>query len=1582
MANTLIGCGGTGAHVALAFMRLHALGDTLGFFRHAGGKTLELPTFYLVDQDSGDGAGPDKPTAWQTLRKVRDDHPSRTPGGNSAVVPRRPKMLQMTPLPVGEQKDFLADGVTSLRARYPNSHYLDCILSADQRSIKFSRGMMGSPAVGSLLFKLKSYDTRPDDEINHDEVYNQLIRVKGRVAVVGSGVGGTGAAVGPTLAHQLAGEDERHVMAIMLLNWFEFDELHEHLGDNRIRAQRRNRTMRENAASGLLYYGQRLAESVATVPVGIPKKALTQRHFTGDNNQPKHEAYPHAVAAICCLRQFLNDESYSNGLYHLDAEDPAKLGRGTGLPGGGTIGDLADQAETLVSTLKTYEKVLTSSTPPRFVMPVLCEVFGNMRHATGKALTKLRARYQKNLEWLRPMVGSDEGWVEGPFTMETEIWKRLCDHQPRHSWLDSPDRAAFEAFRWLAHWVHQDTPPSRPAGPNGVYWPPFREDQGLAPSPRESGSLQLVPQPNVRATLDSFVDPHLVTQNGWPDPVAAADHFREAISRDRSISVRQLELLFLGLVSGELELRRNERRDNRRVSLDQVVEDHRNVGHPGLARYAVVRGGQEEARVLGFTAPHTLLCPVPDLPESEWSVLWRSVTGQAETDWSAQQWGSASSDVKRIRGWIDACTRRHPNAAPPPWTNVFSDQPSGTSAFGAGMRLKAWWSRNELIDVFLPTRKDDGLSPDIARGLPKDDSDEFLRSHGEVLVGGKPRFWRDTFEIAGEGKVHGIWDDHLRHLQAAGAIEFFGKDPKARELYVVTWSPDHGYCCVTLEGTLLLRRADMGIRNCTPMKQDRVPNGEDLPPVLYPHYPVRSRYFGLVMSGREESLFDLLKRGASPAAPPQPEIVSKADGRQATWTLPMRGRSDQLSFTVKLSGEQANHRAHWMVWPRFHSLDWQAYYVYQHCTDRRLQVDTLWLNKEGPETTLCRSQAVDERSYPVRFSARHARHEGGPPVALCARRGDQEIGLYLVKLERIDDSPAPMQMGIDFGTSHTAAAVQLGDRGPQPVDLDPELSESGNHKLSLHVSENWEHVTAPRADVDLLSQGTWFPGYVTETVGDLKGLWPSELLTIKSVKELGTQVGDWQPVRDYVVPPAGMLREDLADHVIANFKWNTSEEFLGKEPALRGIYLDRILEQVLAETFLRHGRPSDPIRFTFTYPLRTRKKDVDEYRKTLRTVLDRGRESLGCPLELHNGVGLFDESHASKVGTKQFGDLALVGDLGGGTLDLIITAEGKPGITFEDTADSVKLGGNVLLDLLAKREGMLPGSWGRNPATRLTQLAAWMRAVGSPGLFGSEDDRVHGCEELGVRGFDDARGPSEGRRIIRRYFYLVGEFVARSLTAYLAKHWYPKVPDQAERDQLCIRVYLRGNGWRLWHEEIDYLTVGKTVADRVKKGAGRLWRTFKDVDPPPGCERWVDDHHGAGHPKRDVVKQVVNRSEPPKSVRDKWFSHALVDLTTVDMNGRREPVNWFERIPFPAGGEETTVQFSGIRPGLPLSSVEVNNPEVVARLPVELTREINENLQNKGEWVGPDLSAYQAPIAAWVWEAVLKGLIVDPTFAE
>ena len=57
-------------------------------------------------------------------------------------------------------------------------------------------------------------------------------------------------------------------MAVMVLNWFRFE--HKGLDEGTLeKAQRRDRSMVENADSAFAYYGRSLAGRVATVPVGV-----------------------------------------------------------------------------------------------------------------------------------------------------------------------------------------------------------------------------------------------------------------------------------------------------------------------------------------------------------------------------------------------------------------------------------------------------------------------------------------------------------------------------------------------------------------------------------------------------------------------------------------------------------------------------------------------------------------------------------------------------------------------------------------------------------------------------------------------------------------------------------------------------------------------------------------------------------------------------------------------------------------------------------------------------------------------------------------------------------------------------------------------------------------------------------------------------------------------------------------------------------------------------------------------------------------------------------------------------------------
>ncbi|MCB1034174.1 MAG: hypothetical protein KDD47_10115, partial [Acidobacteria bacterium] len=259
MENSLIVCGGSGAHTAVAFLRLHILGHPLGFLQRAG-EPLDFPSLFLVDQDAGDGADRE-PTAWQLVRRLIAEHPGRHDWMATIGRADPPERVQATPLPVVTNQAWFRRPYNRLESRFEGSVALDLLASERQREIDFSRGMMGSPAIGSLLFRFKDFDQRGKD-LNCDEKFGQLLDTQGRVVVAGSGVGGTGAAVVPTLASRLAGMGNNDVMAVVLLNWFEFDE--EGQDDTiRARAAYRNRVMRENANSSLEFYGQTLARNVA-----------------------------------------------------------------------------------------------------------------------------------------------------------------------------------------------------------------------------------------------------------------------------------------------------------------------------------------------------------------------------------------------------------------------------------------------------------------------------------------------------------------------------------------------------------------------------------------------------------------------------------------------------------------------------------------------------------------------------------------------------------------------------------------------------------------------------------------------------------------------------------------------------------------------------------------------------------------------------------------------------------------------------------------------------------------------------------------------------------------------------------------------------------------------------------------------------------------------------------------------------------------------------------------------------------------------------------------------------------------------
>ena len=1641
--NTLVVCGGTGAHVALALVRLHTLGQPLGFFRDADGEPLAFPTVYLVDQDSGDGD--QEATAWQLTRRLVASHPGRHDWRAAIGRPAAPELKIVTPLPLGRDRAWFDPPYDTLGRRFADSPYLDLLTSQAQRDIRFSHGMMGSPAVGSLLFRLKEFDTKSGGAgTNHDGTYRELLGRRGRVAVVGSAVGGTGASVAPTLAQRLAA-DGADVMAVMVLNWFRFEQ--EGLDEATLeKAQRRDRSMVDNANAAFAYYGQALARRVATVPVGAPDAAITFRRYTSDTQQPIRESFIHGVAALCCLRHFLDREPCGPGLYQMGAEDPTRLGGGNHLPGGDgndSVQSLANQAANLVELLEVFAGTLSKwrGRDPFRVAPAICTETGRLAspQRVGPALSRLVSDYRKHVdEWMQDVLGvtprpdlslTQEALSRTRLATRRLVWARRDD-------IGGEDAAALALLHWTADWIRDHAlgvgaaslvAPS--AGAGRGYWPQLLGQDSLNVAAERPGGLTQVSDQNIQGTVQGFIQPEHVAENGWPDPMAAADYFRHAIEHDRPTERRQLAMLLVGLMNDRLTLRDIARRTGPpRLSLDRLMDEYRKE-LPGLARVAVVYRRPDGEVVLGFNSPHTLLCPTPiaddEKREAAWGALWQALTdSERPREWRTEamaRWRPAALALRQIRTWIANEKRMH-GGAPPPWTQVFEDVTEAEpAAFGRGRTLSVFWGAGGddlVVSIALPTTSRDYWPDEDTLPIAEDQLLTQTPALASATTDAGVTFEMAEFTMPDRDKpTRALWREHLDHLQRSGAIAAFGVRPDERRLAILTAD---GQAAAVLDNVVLLDRDDLMVSDCAPMQQDPVPGSStrgDRP--RYPDYPLRADYLDLVEVNDGRRIVHLLKQGkytdVSKAVDAASPTIDEGRGRSnAIWELRLAGRSDRIVITLPVPPDAANsvdspRAAHWMVWPRFRSTEaphWRAYYVYEHCTDEKLHLSTLWFNPDDGCVRRCPAPEV-AGAHPVRFAGGDRRaHTGGPPLAFSLEnpQSGQELGLYIVRLEPLGRRRGDVNVGIDFGTSHTVAAVQADSR-KDLVELPAELAPARRGPLTLHISENWSHVAGADGKPGLKALGEWLPTYTDEVAPkEMQGLLPSELLTIAPLATLSADdPARWQPGRDCVIPFMDMQRSDLADHLLSDFKWQASSEaFRGREPVLREVFLGMAIELVMADVVWRRleGLPAR-VDFTFTYPLRDSSGHVQNYQRTLRRALESVERSLGCAFGLTDDIGIFNESSAAKGGTEVFGEVCLVGDLGGGTLDLFISANGNPFIDFQEVADSAKLGGNELLRTMADYAGrFVPPGWALHTDDIQTQLRAWMRSKGSARFLGDGEPERH--RGLDVAGFSEPGAANAARALIERYFRLVVEYMARSLVAYLVRHWYPRVLQQRpnDHDRLRVHAQLRGNGWRLWPG--TYGEIERRVARHLEVRVGELWRdragdrdAWRGLDDlwrkhnlwnetageggngptvgPPAC---TPEESPGENPKAAPICRVVGQALPHEQIRGRAHSYALVQLEVMTQRpptgeSDQPRIRWFDPLPAPIGEDEAKVEFRRVEPPFPLSLADATGGarRELDDLEPDLKKKINQDLDKLGV---RSEARFGAPIAPLVWEQAFK----------
>jgi hypothetical protein len=1603
MPNNLVLCGGTGAHVGVAFLRLHTLGYFLGYFG-----LNEFPNLYLVDQDAGPASGGDK-TAWQEARDLHDRHPGRLVQGHNH------QSLHISPLPRGAGNDWMNPPNDIVRQRFDAESLKHILFSERQHNIDMSKGMMASPAAGSLLFKLKTRDIRGID--NHDNDFQTLLTKQSRVAVFGSAVGGTGASVGPTLAN-LLGERGHEVLAVMLLNWFRLDESELATQPD---AQYRNRVMQENQASALTYYEDRLANNIAVLPLGVPDNARVVRRWSGDLQQPMQEHFLHAIAAISAFRHFTPNHRFQPGMYTLGTADAGRFVASTPFEWG-TIQRLADRAQALIDLLDLCTRALelNAASAPQARFTAYLQATNREPVQVANAVRELADLIREQLDWLKRTLHLQTGDRKNttPPLLESVVAEFLASQPPAPH--ENPQLAALNIVRWAGSYVQKwDFEEARQGGNPVHQLPAQRANNNFPPAPNLGEFRQVPPG---QTLVPGLVDPNHLAVNGWPNPLAFATFFERQLRVGALRERRMFQFLLVGLINGTFRLqRRSVVDDPSLLSLERFLidEQDRDKEITRLAEQEIIwpgkgRGGSD--LVIGSTSPMTLLAPRPFMNDTQDVELWSSIAttiAGAPREWAdgalfppSQRWNKSKDEALIAVAWLKAMKSRHGDDNAPRWTAAFEHYPTGTApSYRNGAVVQAQWGtvgRAFPLPVFdgggPPPPPPPPSGPDIATRPGATRAVEALRAALRSFDGfddtspNRPpcRFSQVKFRTASEEggtEIEALWDDHLAQLQRAelghDLIVMTHSCELERKQTILSLNWDNEECHLVLPNTIVLTLDLVKVGAVAKVLE----NGRD----RYPDLPVKAAYVGLVadqQTGVVQRWWTQPNAGLPQPGRPGTATPDAVDG-VVTWRgVYLLGRSAPCDLTVAVAPGLI-YEGQVDIWPNFRSEagvtnPWSIYYLYEQTSASSLGANfsarPLWARDNGElrvgddSNVRSVSNAFDARVEPIGWG-QGSRTYGGVPFGLALTSQDSsgryhnEHGLFWVHLQELAAATggAPPSLAVDFGTSHSAAAWGR-----------------GNHRVPIRFADPQRRLglTVLRGDAERLehreSLAYWLP---TESSVQLDYL-PTELT---SQAYLGSATGKhgektlppdpalWVPGRDVRIPTFSVDGTVVRERLLTGFKWEMEGRFNGKEQKLRDLYLRHFMEMALA-CFIMDVRqfPSGTttIPVTLLWALRSTEADAERYRVATQAMLAQlGREA-GLQISL-DGAGMVDESRAARVKKGSPNQFDLVADLGGGTLDIYLAGEDQA----DYVADSVRLGANELLRLLASDPAKhLPADWGTTSEGAFANLRAWMRSHGARALFSSNryPGKMPEAGVLGLMNFDEPKKANAARAVYDRYFGLLADFLARTCVCYAER---VASLGRGSIASATFNLQLRGNGWRVEYDE-DLVTFNREFSARVQRRAAQL-------SAAPGLRPEVADLF-----KREssiVGAQVPLRLEEIKELKVYPVTNALTETCVAPHNAKlgmtkfnlidlkqRSPeatAPWFAPLPISTDSPKNIYADGMLNPPVLLTTEGVRVAQVDRLTDLEM-QDINRKIQT-GNY-DQSRQRLDLPMSEIVYETVLK----------
>jgi len=221
MSGILIGVGGSGQHVAHAYLSMMVLGNV---------PATEVPHIYIVDADADikderDGTANLSKNIFMLHKQLISTLPHEQrptfgiirPYFQHSIEDRNPgTALQHID---GDDRDilincFLTDDIST-----------NGTLDANDRTVDINQGMMANAKVGAFIFKHKLELCKENKEANNTNFGTLMSCIPGqRIAIVGSSFGGTGSGVIPSFVRHLDAltvESPDSIRAFMMLPWFD-----------------------------------------------------------------------------------------------------------------------------------------------------------------------------------------------------------------------------------------------------------------------------------------------------------------------------------------------------------------------------------------------------------------------------------------------------------------------------------------------------------------------------------------------------------------------------------------------------------------------------------------------------------------------------------------------------------------------------------------------------------------------------------------------------------------------------------------------------------------------------------------------------------------------------------------------------------------------------------------------------------------------------------------------------------------------------------------------------------------------------------------------------------------------------------------------------------------------------------------------------------------------------------------------------------------------------------------------------------------------------------------------------------------